>query len=69
MVQVLSSRTEAVSILLRLESQSGQSSISQTRQDNDEPRDEDVPLRLDAQQDEKALDAPEHKGSQECADE
>ena len=55
--------------MLPLESQSGQSSIRQTRQYDDKSRDENVPLRLDPKKDEKALDAPEHKGSQECADE
>ena len=37
--------------MLPFESQSGQSSIRQTRQDDDQAGNEDIPLGLDAQQD------------------
>jgi hypothetical protein len=49
--------------------QSCQSAVRQARKNDDEPDNENVPLRLDAQKDEKTLDATEHKGSQKRADE
>jgi len=43
-----------------------QSSIRYAREDNNEADDENVPLRFDGEEDEKALDATEHKGSKQC---
>src|ERR1700739_2261741 len=46
-----------------------QSSIRYARKYNDEPDDENVPLGFDGEEDEKTLDATEHKGSKQCSKE
>ena len=48
---------------------SGQSSIRYARKHDNEPDDENVPLGLDGEEDEKTLDATEHKGSEQCSKE
>jgi hypothetical protein len=48
---------------------SRQSSIRYARKDNNESDDENVPLGFDGEEDEKALDATEHKGSKQCSKE